>query len=69
MGANQMENLQRAGTTRWSSQFDSICSLVDMYYATTKVLCKMKDQIPMFKEKHVVVSLIWELLVLYSYCI
>ncbi|GFY98023.1 subtilase family protein [Actinidia rufa] len=37
-GANQIGTLHRAGTTRWSSHFSSICSLVDMYGATIKVL-------------------------------
>ena len=30
-GANQMGTLHRAGTTRWSSHFESICGLIDMY--------------------------------------
>ncbi|XP_058179979.1 uncharacterized protein LOC131298514 [Rhododendron vialii] len=37
-GANQIGTLHRPGTTRWSSNFDSICSLVDMFTATIKVL-------------------------------
>jgi len=37
-GANQIGNLYRSGTTRWSSHFDSICSLIDMYGATIIVL-------------------------------
>ncbi|XP_047320720.1 zinc finger MYM-type protein 1-like [Impatiens glandulifera] len=37
-GANQIGNLQRPGTTRWSSHFDSICSLIDMYDAIVNVL-------------------------------
>ncbi|XP_038681328.1 zinc finger MYM-type protein 1-like [Tripterygium wilfordii] len=37
-GANQIGTLHRAGTTRWSSHFDSICSLIDMYGATIIVL-------------------------------
>ncbi|XP_073265512.1 uncharacterized protein [Populus alba] len=37
-GANQIGNLHRSGTTRWSSHFDSICSLIDMYGATITVL-------------------------------
>lgn len=36
--ANQIGTLHRAGTTRWSSNFDSICSLIDMYDATISVL-------------------------------
>ncbi|XP_022864786.1 uncharacterized protein LOC111384699, partial [Olea europaea var. sylvestris] len=37
-GANQMVNLQRSGATRWSSYYNSIKSLIDMYGATSKVL-------------------------------
>ncbi|XP_042401473.1 zinc finger MYM-type protein 1-like [Zingiber officinale] len=37
-GANQIGNLQRAGATRWSSHYDSVKSLIDMYGATCKVL-------------------------------
>ncbi|KAL6527404.1 hypothetical protein OROGR_016494 [Orobanche gracilis] len=37
-GANQVCNLQRAGKTRWSSHFESICSLVDMYSSVIGVL-------------------------------
>ncbi|XP_073120600.1 uncharacterized protein [Henckelia pumila] len=37
-GANQLGTLNRAGTTRWSSHFDSICRLIDMYDATILVL-------------------------------
>ncbi|GFS41709.1 general transcription factor 2-related zinc finger protein [Actinidia rufa] len=40
-GANQIGTLHRAGTTRWSSHFNSICSLIDMYGATIKVLENM----------------------------
>ncbi|XP_075499737.1 uncharacterized protein LOC142538264 [Primulina tabacum] len=36
--ANQIGTLHRAGTTRWSSHFYSICSLIDMYDATNNVL-------------------------------
>jgi hypothetical protein len=36
--ANQIGNLHRSGTTRWSSHFYSICSLIDMYGATITVL-------------------------------
>ncbi|XP_038682193.1 uncharacterized protein LOC119982737 isoform X1 [Tripterygium wilfordii] len=35
---NQIGNLHRSGATRWSSHFDSICSLIDMYGATISVL-------------------------------
>ncbi|XP_015955548.1 uncharacterized protein LOC107479943 [Arachis duranensis] len=36
--ANQISTLQRAGDTRWSSHFNSICSLVKMFTATNIVL-------------------------------
>jgi len=39
--ANQIDNLHRSGTTRWSSHFDSICSLIDIYGATIIVLESM----------------------------
>jgi len=39
--ANQIDNLHRSGTTYWSSHFDSICSLIDMYGATITVLVSM----------------------------
>ncbi|QHN95323.1 Zinc finger MYM-type protein [Arachis hypogaea] len=37
-GANQISTLQRAGDTRWSSHFNSICSLVKMFTATNIIL-------------------------------
>ncbi|XP_057740093.1 uncharacterized protein LOC130957240 [Arachis stenosperma] len=37
-GANQISTLQRAEDTRWSSHFNSICSLVKMFTATNIVL-------------------------------
>ncbi|XP_025661639.1 uncharacterized protein [Arachis hypogaea] len=37
-GANQISTLQRAGDTRWSSHFNSICSLVKIFTATNIVL-------------------------------
>ncbi|XP_038713392.1 zinc finger MYM-type protein 1-like [Tripterygium wilfordii] len=37
-GANQMSSLQRAGATRWSSHYDSVRSLIEMYGASCKVL-------------------------------
>jgi len=43
-GANQIDNLYRSGTTRWSSHFDSICSLIDMYDATITVLESMVQE-------------------------
>ncbi|XP_073137718.1 uncharacterized protein [Henckelia pumila] len=40
----QMGTLHRVGTTRWSSHFDSICGLIDMYEATIVVLeCIITD--------------------------
>ncbi|XP_057500890.1 uncharacterized protein LOC130784923 [Actinidia eriantha] len=43
-GANQIGTLHRAGTTRWSFHFSSICSLIDMYSATIKVLQTMVEE-------------------------
>ena len=40
-GANQIGILQRAGDTRWSSHFNSICSLIRMFGATCTVLQKI----------------------------
>ncbi|KAK1352231.1 Repressor of the inhibitor of the protein kinase-like protein [Heracleum sosnowskyi] len=37
-GLNQIGNLQRAGSTRWSSHFNSVCSLVDKYGSIIIVL-------------------------------
>jgi len=37
-GINQIGNLHRSGTTRWSSHFDFICSLIDTYGATITML-------------------------------
>jgi hypothetical protein len=56
-GANQIGNLHRSGTTRWSSHFDSICSLIDMYGATITVLevWFKKDLLTLYVEKLVVV--------------
>ena len=42
-GVNQIDTLYRAGTTRWSSHFNSIYSLIDMYGATIKVLENMVE--------------------------
>ncbi|KAK9284489.1 hypothetical protein L1049_023662 [Liquidambar formosana] len=39
--ANQMGSLHRAGATHWSSHYDSICSLIDMYSATCIVLSSL----------------------------
>jgi len=43
-GANQIGNLLRSGTTQWSSHFDYICSLIDMYDATIIVLESMVQE-------------------------
>jgi len=43
-GINQIGTLHRAGATRWSSHFDSICSLIDMYEATMTVLNNIIDE-------------------------
>ncbi|GFY99215.1 hypothetical protein Acr_13g0006160 [Actinidia rufa] len=43
-GANQIDTLHRAGTTHWSSHSSSICSLIDMYGATIKVLQTMVEE-------------------------
>ena len=43
-GVNQIGTLHRAGATRWSSHFESICSLVDMYVATCTVLENLVDE-------------------------
>jgi len=37
-GANQISTLQRPGDTRWSSHFNSVCSLIKMFRATCSVL-------------------------------
>ena len=37
-GLNQIGNLQRAGSTRWSSHFNSICSLIDKYSSILTML-------------------------------
>jgi len=42
--ANQIVNLHQNRTTRWSSHFDSICSLINMYGATIIVLESMVQE-------------------------
>ncbi|XP_059627182.1 uncharacterized protein LOC132269976 [Cornus florida] len=37
-GANQIGTLHRAGTTRWSSHYDSVRDLIDMYTASCTVV-------------------------------
>ena len=36
-GANQIGNLQRSRATHWSSHYEFVKSLIDMYAATCKV--------------------------------
>ncbi|XP_071740948.1 uncharacterized protein [Rutidosis leptorrhynchoides] len=38
-GANQLKSLQRPGDTRWSSHYQSICSLLRLYGPAIIVLC------------------------------
>ena len=40
-GANQIGTLKRAGDTRWSSHFYSICSMINMFAATCSFLEKI----------------------------
>ncbi|XP_075521547.1 uncharacterized protein LOC142554755 [Primulina tabacum] len=40
-GCNQIGNLLRPGKTRWSSNFDSLCSMIDMYSSVITVLENM----------------------------
>ncbi|XP_072062168.1 uncharacterized protein [Arachis hypogaea] len=42
-GANQMGTLQRAGDTRWSSHFHSVCSLIRMFTVTHTILNNITD--------------------------
>ncbi|KAK1393092.1 zinc finger MYM-type protein 1-like [Heracleum sosnowskyi] len=43
-GINQIGNLHKSGSTRWSSHFDSIWSLIDMYGATISVLGSIVEE-------------------------
>ncbi|XP_073128229.1 uncharacterized protein [Henckelia pumila] len=43
-GLNQIGTLQRAGKTRWSSHFESICSMIDMYKSVIIVLEHMVEE-------------------------
>ncbi|KAL6579336.1 hypothetical protein OROMI_009552 [Orobanche minor] len=43
-GLNQMGSLRRAGKTRWSSHFESICSMIDMYHSVIIVLEHIEDE-------------------------
>ncbi|XP_022856185.1 zinc finger MYM-type protein 1-like [Olea europaea var. sylvestris] len=45
-GANQVGNLQRLGATRWSSHYESIKSLIDMYNATCAVFENLSVHCP-----------------------
>ncbi|PWA79429.1 hypothetical protein CTI12_AA183140 [Artemisia annua] len=38
-GSNQLQNIQKAGDTRWSLHFKSICSLLRLF-GPTRVLCR-----------------------------
>ncbi|XP_073271512.1 uncharacterized protein [Primulina huaijiensis] len=42
-GCNQIGNLLRPGKTRWSSNFDSLCSMIDMYSSVITVLENMMN--------------------------
>ncbi|KAK9075585.1 hypothetical protein SSX86_003911 [Deinandra increscens subsp. villosa] len=44
-GLNQVGTLRRAGDTRWGSHFNSVCSLIDMFTATTVVLEGIMDDL------------------------
>ncbi|XP_022881023.1 E3 SUMO-protein ligase KIAA1586-like [Olea europaea var. sylvestris] len=50
-GANQIGNLQQARGTRWSSHYNSIKSLIDMYAATCKVLEYLSDHSPSIRSQ------------------
>jgi hypothetical protein len=43
-GQNQIGTLKRAATTRWGSHFNSICSLMNMYEATCRVLTTLSEE-------------------------
>ncbi|XP_042443838.1 zinc finger MYM-type protein 1-like [Zingiber officinale] len=42
-GANQIGTLHRPGATRWSSHYDSVRNLIDMYEATCKILGNLSE--------------------------
>ncbi|XP_059629645.1 uncharacterized protein LOC132272533 [Cornus florida] len=49
-GANQIGSLQRPGDTRWSSHFDSVCSLIRLFGLTCSVLrSTIKDESTCFQ--------------------
>nr|XP_023922400.1 zinc finger MYM-type protein 1-like [Quercus suber] len=50
-GANQIGTLQRAGETRWGSHFQSICSLINMFDATCKVINTISEEGANYKQR------------------
>ena len=50
-GANQIGTLQRAGDTRWGSHFQSICSLIKMFYAICKVINTISEEEANYKQR------------------
>ncbi|XP_020967647.1 zinc finger protein 862-like [Arachis ipaensis] len=50
-GANQISTLQRAGDTRWSSYFNSICNLVKMFTATNIVLNNIIEDVITYAQR------------------
>nr|XP_023872349.1 zinc finger MYM-type protein 1-like [Quercus suber] len=49
-GANQIGTLQRARDTRWGSHFQSICSLINMFDATCKVINTISEEGANYKQ-------------------
>ncbi|XP_059429354.1 uncharacterized protein LOC132163185 [Corylus avellana] len=43
-GINQIDTLQRPGDTRWSSHYQSVCSMIRMYGATCSVINKISNE-------------------------
>nr|XP_023880237.1 uncharacterized protein LOC111992595 [Quercus suber] len=50
-GANQIGTLQRARDTRWGSHFQSICSLINMFDATCKVINTISEEGANYKQR------------------
>nr|XP_023876407.1 zinc finger protein 862-like [Quercus suber] len=50
-GANQIGTLQRAGDTRWGSYFQSICSLINMFDDTCKVINTISEEGANYKQR------------------
>lgn len=50
-GVNQIGTLQRAGDTRWRSHFQSICSLINMFDATCKVINTISEEGANYKQR------------------